>query len=77
MIYVNFFSYENDVAIVKALSAISKDSEIFNCYGIDYRFMKKLDRQQDLLSLYHFVCDCEICENPSLEIVRFSSYMYV
>lgn len=57
------------MVIVKALCDLKKNNEIFNCYGADYRYMKKKERREHLNSLYHFLCFCEICSDPNLEIV--------
>lgn len=57
------------MVVVKAIRDIKKGDEIFNCYGIDYRFMNKEQRQENLFTLYSFICDCEVCSDSVLEVV--------
>ncbi|XP_045465214.1 SET and MYND domain-containing protein 4-like isoform X2 [Harmonia axyridis] len=64
-----------DTIVVKALEDIKKDEEICNCYGICYRNMNKIERQQNCSQLYHFKCNCVICSDPSKEMDVFDVFI--
>ncbi|KAK4872965.1 hypothetical protein RN001_014994 [Aquatica leii] len=61
-------SYIREVAVVRASEKISKGEEVFNCYGIDYRYADRQTRQDRCSQYYHFTCDCKICQRPELEM---------
>ncbi|KRT78451.1 SET domain-containing protein, partial [Oryctes borbonicus] len=60
--------YIDDIVIVKAIGNIKRGQEICNCYGINYCYSKKGDRQSSLYAQYGFKCLCEICSNPRMEL---------
>ncbi|XP_018325620.1 histone-lysine N-methyltransferase ASHR1-like isoform X2 [Agrilus planipennis] len=66
--------FEKDVAIVKAVETVEAGGEIFNCYGANYLFYNKLERQEKCEGVYHFTCDCIICSNPHLEIENYDTF---
>lgn len=59
--------------VVSAITAIAKGEQIFNSYGIDYRFSDKQERQEHLKELYYFDCNCTICSDDSKEFRHFDS----
>ncbi|KAK9882070.1 hypothetical protein WA026_018917 [Henosepilachna vigintioctopunctata] len=62
-----------DTIVVRAVNDIKKETEIFNCYGIHYRAMRRCERQKQLLDLYNFECKCVICSDQTQEMDVFNT----
>lgn len=55
-----------DTAVVSAVEDISKNEQVFNCYGIDYRTMDRASRQKNLKDRYCFSCTCCVCTSDKV-----------
>lgn len=60
-------SFHNNRLIVRAIKAVSRDGEIFNCYGPHFRRHLRQERLTDLQSQYNFICRCPHCADPKAD----------
>lgn len=50
-------------SLMMSLSFIPKGGEVTRCYGVSHLRMEKKRRRALLQEGYHFLCDCNACEN--------------
>ncbi|CAL1689834.1 unnamed protein product [Lasius platythorax] len=60
-------SFLDQTLIVKAIKDIKEGEEVLHCYGVEFRRMSKVDRQESLESQYCFTCNCKACTMPEYE----------
>ncbi|XP_034103052.1 SET and MYND domain-containing protein 4 isoform X1 [Drosophila albomicans] len=55
---------------------IAAGEEIFNCYSLDYKHSLSEQRQQQLLEIYKFRCDCSKCVRPEADADYLNFHRY-
>ncbi|XP_044017331.1 SET and MYND domain-containing protein DDB_G0273589-like [Aphidius gifuensis] len=56
-------TFHNESYVCRSLRPIKKGEQIFLTYRYSFSEESKQDRQNRLMRLYNFVCDCEACTN--------------
>ncbi len=60
-------SFVRNRLIVRAIRDLAAGREVFNCYGPHFRRHRRAERQEALLSQYHFSCTCSGCSDRKMD----------
>lgn len=68
-------SFDGAYLKIYASNDIAENSEIFNCYGPNYKLMSKDNRQLTLKQQYCFTCNCERCLSNDKTYEKYYEYV--